>query len=401
MQTLESTIDPAVEIQHSAAHGQQQPDPLTIDGNDDGLALAEMVVMMIDDEPIITKTVKKYLENAGFKRIVTCCESSEALEAIQHEQPDVVLLDLNMPEVGGFEILSSMRSAPALKRIPVIVLTSSDDADTKLESFKRGAADFLVKPVHAGELVLRLKNILTAKAYHDQVTRHTALLEHQVRLRTNELKAAQLQILHSLASAGEFRDEVTGMHVVRVGRYSGALARYLGASDDWVEMIEHAAPLHDVGKIGIPDAILLKPGPLEPSEYEVMKQHGIMGTQIICPASRRRLAAWADDELLDVTESPIMKMAAVIAETHHEKWDGSGYPKGLKGEEIPPEGRIVAVADVYDALSNERPYKKAFSREKSFEIIEEGRGVHFDPRVVDAFFATVDEILKIQLEFSD
>jgi putative two-component system response regulator len=400
MQTQQSTIDPTAEPQEHVA-ADQEAIMHVLGGDNENVSLSESTVMMVDDEPIIAEVVQKYLRAAGFKRFITCHEPSKAVKILTTEQPDLLLLDLVMPKMNGFEILTCMKKDPLLSHIPVIILTSSTDAETKLEALKRGAADFLAKPVEAGELVLRLRNILTVKAYHDHLAKHTALLEHQVHLRTNELRAAQQQILFSLASAGEFRDEDTGMHVVRVGRYSGIIARHLGASNEWVEMIEQAAPLHDVGKIGIPDAILLKPRPLETSEFEVMKKHGAIGTQIICAAARRELAANKDDNLFEFVESPIMQMAAVIAETHHEKWDGSGYPKGLKGEAIPPEGRIVAVADVYDALSNERPYKAAFPKEKCFDIIKEGRGKHFDPRVVDAFFDTTDEIQRIQVEFSD
>jgi putative two-component system response regulator len=401
MQTQESTIDPAIMTEQLELSGQPPLDNFLTSENEETLSLGEATVMMVDDEPIIAEVVQKYLRAASFKRFITCHDPSKAIDTLTREQPDLLLLDLVMPEMNGFEILTNMKSDSALNHIPVIILTSATDPQTKLEALKRGAADFLAKPVEAGELVLRLRNILTVKAYHDHLAKHTALLEHQVLLRTNELRAAQQQILYSLASAGEFRDEDTGMHVVRVGRYSGILARHLGASSEWVEMIEQAAPLHDVGKIGIPDAILLKPGPLESSEFEVMKKHGAIGTQIICAAARRQLASGVDEAMFELVESPIMQMAAVIAESHHEKWDGSGYPKGLKGEAIPAEGRIVAVADVYDALSNERPYKAAFPKEKCFEIIKQGRGAHFDPRVVDAFFATSEEIERIQREFSD
>ena len=311
-----------------------------------------------------------------------------------------MLLDLVMPEVSGFDILSAMKLEPSLKLIPVIMLTSSSDATTKLKALELGATDFLAKPVDPSELALRLRNTLTAKAYQDHLARHSAVLEHKVRLRTAELEASQQRLLHSLAAAGEFRDNDTGMHVLRVGRYACILARQLGADDAWTEMIEQAAQLHDVGKIGVSDTILLKPGRLEPIEFDSIKQHCAIGLKIIRPDSLRGAFSGTRNKTTEIPDSPVMLMAGVIAQTHHEKWDGSGYPEGLKGEEIPPEGRIVAVADVYDALSSERPYKSAFPKEKCFDILKEGRGAHFDARVVDAFFATVDEILEAQIELS-
>jgi putative two-component system response regulator len=390
MGTLDSTINLAIS-------GRPPTDVLAGIASDVRDSLTDATVMMIDDEPANNAVAQLHLKEVGFTRFIACSKPREAIETMMAKQPDVLLLDLIMPELSGFEILTKMDKDPSLKRIPVIILTSAENAEAKLKALKMGAADYLSKPVEAAELAFRLKNILTMKMYHDQLAKQTALLEQEVRLRTNETKAAQQQVLLSLASAGEFRDEDTGMHVVRVGRYSGILARYLGASEEWVRMIEQAAPLHDVGKIGIPDSILLKPGPLSAREFDVMKQHGIIGTQIISAAARKRLAVRVD-ELAEEVESPIMRMAAVIAETHHEQWDGSGYPRGLKGEEIAPEGRIVAVADVYDALSNSRPYKEALPSEQCFEIIRQGRGTGFDPRVVDAFFSTADEIMTVQRE---
>jgi putative two-component system response regulator len=363
MGTLDSTINLAIS-------GRPPTDVLAGIASDVRDSLTDATVMMIDDEPANNAVAQLHLKEVGFTRFIACSKPREAIETMIAKQPDVLLLDLIMPDLSGFEILTKMDKDPSLKRIPVIILTSADNAEAKLKALKMGAADYLSKPVDAAELAFRLKNILTMKMYHDQLAKQTALLEQEVRLRTNETKAAQQQVLLSLASAGEFRDEDTGMHVVRVGRYSGILARYLGASDEWVRMIEQAAPLHDVGKIGIPDSILLKPGPLSAREFDVMKQHGIIGTQIISAAARKRLAVRVD-ELAEEVESPIMRMAAVIAETHHEQWDGSGYPRGLKGEEIAPEGRIVAVADVYDALSNSRPYKEALPSEQCFEIIRQ------------------------------
>lgn len=361
--------------------------------------VSDSLVLMVDDEPINSEVVQLVLEEAGMKRFLTCSDSRGALDVLVAEQPDVVLLDLVMPHIDGFDLLSIMKKDPGLQQIPVIMLTSSAEPGTKLEALRLGATDFLAKPVDPSELVLRLQNVLSAKAYRDYLAQHSAMLEHQVQLRTAELEAAQHQILHCLATAGEFRDQETAMHVIRVGRYAGILARKLGASESWAQMIEQAAPLHDVGKIGIPDAVLLKPGKLTDSERSVMERHCTIGTEIICPRSLDELQA--RQGRVETPDSALMRMAAVIAETHHERWDGTGYPRGLKGREIPAEGRIVAVADVYDALRSTRPYKEAFPREKCYHILRESSGSHFDPAVVDAFFASLDEIMAVENDCAD
>jgi len=225
-----------------------------------------------------------------------------------------------------------------------------------------------------------------------------------VQLRTLELAASRLELIHCLGRAAEYRDNGTGMHVVRVGRYAGIIARQLGLNAATVELIEQAAPLHDVGKIGIPDAILLKPGKLTEDEFDVIRQHCEFGKRIVDEMTsddRRAMAAHApaDSPIVQVGRSPMLQMAARVALTHHEKWDGSGYPHGLAGEQIPLEGRITAVADVFDALSNKRPYKPAFPLERCFAMLEEGRGTHFDPRILDAFFARRKEVLRVRREY--
>jgi putative two-component system response regulator len=238
----------------------------------------------------------------------------------------------------------------------------------------------------------------------DYLRQYAAALERQVQLRTLELAASRLELIHCLGRAAEYRDNGTGMHVVRVGRYAGIIARQLGLNAATVELIEQAAPLHDVGKIGIPDAILLKPGKLTEDEFDVIRQHCEFGKRIVDEMTsddRRAMAAHApaDSPIVQVGRSPMLQMAARVALTHHEKWDGSGYPHGLAGEQIPLEGRITAVADVFDALSNKRPYKPAFPLERCFAMLEEGRGTHFDPRILDAFFARRKEVLRVRREY--
>ena len=256
------------------------------------------------------------------------------------------------------------------------------------------------------ELIIRVRNVLARKTLQDSLAQSADELEHQVRVRTQELVRSRQEAIHCLARAGEYRDDDTGHHVTRVGRFSALIARELGFPQDAVELIEQAAQLHDVGKIGIPDSVLHKPGKLDPQEFEMIQEHCSIGRRIINPLSHEesiRLKSHTSVglQIMGSACSPVLKLAAVIASSHHEKWDGSGYPRGLAGNAIPIEGRIVAVADVFDALSSERPYKEAFPIEKCLQILNDGRGSHFDPRVLDAFLKCKDEAVQIREEYCD
>lgn len=362
-------------------------------------------IVIVDDEPANVIVVRKHLERAGYQHFESTTDSTVAFDLIQASQPDVVLLDINMPEVSGIDILKQIRGHEATRQLPVLILTANSEHATKVICLELGATDFLIKPVDAMELVPRVRNALQNKSYQDRLARHAAELERKVRERTEELELSRCQAVYCLARAAEMRDNDTGNHVIRVGRFAGVIAKNLGLSESYVREIELAAQLHDVGKIAIPDAILLKPGKLEPDEFEIIKTHVRHGRNIIEPcvgndaSLTRSLGERGEHRLSD--GSSLMRMAATIAQTHHEKYDGSGYPLGLAGEAIPIEGRITAVADVFDALSSERTYKRAFPREKCFEILREGRGKHFDPQVLDAFFAGSAEIVQIQVEFMD
>jgi putative two-component system response regulator len=311
-----------------------------------------------------------------------------------------------MPEVSGLEILRLARLDATLFSTPFVVLTASCDARIKAEALRLGAADFLAKPVDPSELGPRVRNVLAAKAHRDHLERDNEELERRIREATAELEASRREVIHCLARAAEYRDDDTGQHVIRVGRYAGLIARELGFDEEAIDQLELAAQLHDVGKIGIPDAILLKPGKLDPDEFERMKRHCKFGKNIIHPISeseldRLRTHTEVGAKILAGPSSPILRLASLIAQTHHERYDGSGYPLGLAGEDIPLEGRIVAVADVFDALSSARPYKPPFPRETCFEILREGRGTHFDPTVLDAFFRRQSEIIRVQIECMD
>ena len=369
-----------------------------------GIRSAKIVI--VDDEPLNIEVVKAYLQATGFQNIHWTSRSVEALDLIYAVRPDVLLLDLAMPDINGLEILSKLRGQDEFAHLPVVVLTACSDAETKLKTIRHGISDFLAKPVDDSELILRIRNVLMAKRYQDQLEDYSLRLQEDVTVRTAELEASRQQLVHCLAMAAEFRDDDTGHHVARVGKYSAIIAEELGFQADDVSLIQEAAQLHDVGKIGVSDSILLKEGKLDELEFERIKEHCCMGKDILRPLSSEQVQKYRDhtvlgERLLRESSFPVMKLAAVIAQTHHERFDGSGYPLGLEGEDIPVEGRIVAVADVFDALTTKRPYKPAFSREKSFRILREGRGSHFDPRILDAFFRRSRQIIQTQIEFAD
>ena len=267
--------------------------------------------------------------------------------------------------------------------------------ETKQRALSLGATEFLNKPVDPNDLILRVRNALFVKAHQDQLSTNADVLEKEVQLRTMQLQKSREQIIHCLANAAEFRDNVTGQHVIRVGMYTAVIAKKLGFDQLYCDRIRLAAQLHDVGKIGIPDSILMSPDRLTAEEFEVMKRHCQIGGQIIEPL------AIQDRQIYGSDDQAMLVLASNIALTHHEKWNGQGYPYGLEGDQIPIEGRIVAVADVFDALTSARPYKEAFEIQRALEIIASERGSSFDPDVVDAFFAEIKEICHIREHYGD
>jgi putative two-component system response regulator len=363
-------------------------------------------ILIVDDESVNVEMAQAYLEIDGFCNVDSTTDAAAVLPLVLSSRPDLVLLDIHMPEMSGIEILKAIRADARIAMTPVLILTASSGEATKLEALNGGANDLLSKPVHAGELVARIRNVLSVKAYQDALRRHSESLEDAVRRRTSELEASRLDVIRCLARAAEFRDDDTGSHIVRVGRYARILGRQMGLAPALLDVLEPAAQLHDVGKIGIPDAILLKPGKLAPDEFQWMQKHCGFGKKIVeCLPDRDAQLIRRHSELgariLETGRSPILEMAKRIALTHHERWDGSGYPLGLSGEDIPLEGRITAVADVFDALSSKRKYKPAFPLVKCFQILEDGRGTQFDPAVLDAFFACRDQIVDVQIALAD
>ena len=363
-------------------------------------------IMIVDDEPYNVLVVRKFLQQGGYSKFVSTTESPKVLDLLRREQPDLVLLDVMMPQVSGLDILRAMKMDESLSTIPVVVLTASPEASIKTQALELGVADFLSKPVDPSELLLRVRNVLTMKVQFDLMAKNSAELETQVRERTSELAESRRQVIYCLARACEFRDNDTGSHIIRVGKFAGIIARELGYSETQVDSLELAAQLHDIGKIGLPDAIFNKPGKLDPDEYAIVHKHCGIGKQILgcLPTddwSTLKQHTKLGARMLNAKASPVLALAARIALTHHEWWNGDGYPLGLSGKDIPIEGRITAVADVFDALSCKRIYKKAFNREKCFTILEEGRGKQFDPTVLDAFFRRSDQIIETQIRYAD
>lgn len=366
---------------------------------DNGPKIDHHKIMVVDDVPLNIKLALAHLQAVGYKNFTTETDSTKALARLYQDPPDLLLLDIMMPEVNGLDILEAVRADPNFAHLPILILTAATDRNMKIKALELGATDFLAKPLDAQDLIARVHNALLVKSYQDN-------LEMKVRQRTRELQLSQQEVVHCLARAGEYRDNETGQHVIRVSRYVGIIARELGMDNETISLIQQASTLHDIGKVGIPDAILLKPGKLTEEEYNLMKQHCDYGSDICSQTDKRaaqhsNLHATLGVKFLEGCVSPMLRMASLITDSHHEKWDGTGYPNGLKGEAIPLEGRITAVADVFDALSSERPYKKAYSLEKCVRILREGRDQHFEGRLVDLFLGCLDEVVEIRNKYAD
>jgi putative two-component system response regulator len=341
-------------------------------------------ILIVDDEATNVLLLESILRREGFSSIRSVTDSRQVISLFSSFSPDLILLDLNMPHFDGFEVMKQLKNRiPVEAYLPILVLTADSTPEVKQAALAKGAKDFLTKPFDRVEVLLRIRNLLETRQLNLLLQSQNQVLDEKVRERTKELEASRIEVLERLALAAEYRDDDTGQHTKRVGETSAILARTLNLPDEQVELIRRAAPLHDVGKIGISDLILLKPGKLTPEEFEVMKTHTMIGARIQTGSMY-----------------PLLQMAEEIALTHHEKWDGTGYA-GLAGEDIPLSGRVVAVVDVFDALTHARPYKSAFPIEKAFEIIRGGAGKHFDPMIVEAFFSCTDEILKIQMRLTN
>jgi len=348
------------------------------------------IILVVDDLPQNIELLEVHLVPQGYE-IVVAASGEEALVKLSDNQIDLILLDVMMPGMDGFEVIRRIRKDEKHRLLPIILVTSLRETEDRVKGIEAGCDDFISKPVDKMELLARVRSLLKVKDYNDLMINYRKELESEVTKRTEELKialervkAVSLETIYRLSMASEYRDEDTGVHIKRMSIYCAAVAQRLGLAANDIETILYAAPMHDLGKIGIPDLILLKPGKLDSAEWEIMKQHTIIGAKI-----------------LNGSDTEYIRLGEKIALSHHEKWDGSGYPNGLKGNQIPLAGRIAAIADVFDALTSKRPYKDAFSLEKSLGLIREGRGSYFDPEVVDAFFAIEDGILIIKNKYAE
>lgn len=329
------------------------------------------VVLVVDDTPFNIDVLRGVLSSSYTLKVATNGEKALAL-AKSHPQPELVLLDVMMPGMDGYEVCRRLKLDELTCNIPVVFVTSMSEVEDERKGFESGAVDYITKPVSPPLVQARVATHLRLYAHEQQLTQ-------LVRERTLELEQTRLEIIRRLGRAAEFKDDETGQHVIRMSHYTRILAVAAGMPEDEVEVLFNAAPMHDIGKIGIPEAILLKPGKLTPEEWQVMKKHPAIGAGIIGRHPH-----------------PLLNTARIVALTHHEKWDGSGYPRGLAGEDIPLVGRIVAIADVFDALSSERPYKQAWPIEQATAFLEKEAGHHFDPRLIRLFIAEMPAIMKVR-----
>jgi putative two-component system response regulator len=333
--------------------------------------LTEMPVLVVDDNPANVQLLEQVLARAGFTSVVSTCEPAAVPALCEQHDPDLVMLDLHMPGLSGYEVMDAIRDRiEEPSNVPVLVITADATPETRHRALSLGARDFVTKPIDPVEVVLRVRNLLQTRLLQSQLQQRNAFLDEAVRERTVELEQARLESLTVLASVAEFHDDDTHAHTQRVGASAALIARQLELPEPFVAMIRDAAPLHDIGKVGVSRRILLKPGALTEPERTAVKRHVDIGARI-----------------LQATRSPVLRLAAELARTHHERWDGRGYLEGLAGEEIPLSGRITAVSDVFDALTHERPYKQAWPVERALQEISAQAGRQFDPAVVDAFLA--------------
>jgi len=342
-------------------------------------------VLIVDDQLLNIKLLEKILKQAGFTNIFSTTDSRQAVPLYLEHQIDLLLLDIRMPHMNGFDVMAELNRVISNDYLPILVLTAELTLEVRAKSLENGAKDFLTKPFDQLEVLQRINNILEVRLLHNQIKHQNEILEDEVKKRTLELENSRYEVIERLGQAAEFKDNETGNHILRMSKYSRLLAQAKGLSEDQVDLIFLAAPMHDIGKIGIPDNVLLKPGKLDPDEWTIMQTHVTLGAELLS----------GSDEI------PLMETAKNIALTHHEKWDGSGYPNGLSGEEIPIEGRICAICDVFDALTSERPYKKAWPIEKAIDLIRQESGRHFDPSLVPLFESILDEVLTYRIKHLD
>lgn len=348
-------------------------------------------IIVVDDEPANLKLVQRVLGIGGYENVTLIEDPTTVVDLYLEKGADLFLIDLNMPVMDGFDVIGALKSLNEGFLPPILVLTAQQAQEYRQKALDIGARDFITKPFVVNELLARVRNQLETRQAQSLLRDQNQHLEEIVQERTKELQHAheqlhesRLQVVRRLGRAAEYRDNETGLHIIRMSYISVIIGRAAGMSNEDLDLLLNASPMHDIGKIGVPDHILLKPGKFEPEEWEVMKTHAQIGADILS----------GDD-------SPMMSMAREIALSHHEKWDGNGYPNGLKGEAIPLVGRVSALADVFDALTSVRPYKKAWTIDDAVAFIKEQSGTHFDPTLVDYFIECLDEIVGVKEKYGE
>lgn len=341
-------------------------------------------VLIVDDAEINLVLFSTLVKRLPDCQPITFADPLKALDWTQTHSFDLLIVDYMMPELDGIAFIERLRQLPLHADVPVLMITANDQKQVRYRALDAGVTDFLTKPVDKVEFLARANNLLQLGLSRRALSDRAAWLAEEVRKATLDLVEQEHDTVVRLSKAAEYRDPDTGAHILRMAHYSRLIAEQLGLEPSACELILKAAPMHDIGKVGIPDHILLKPGRLTPEEFELMKQHATYGHEILCGS-----------------RSGLLQAGAEIARLHHEKWDGSGYPQGLAGEAIALNGRIVAVADVFDALTSERPYKKAWDIDRARTFLQEGRGSHFDPACVDAFLARWADVLAIRQRYAD
>jgi len=341
-------------------------------------------ILIIDDEPANVKLLKKLLERQGYQNVSGTSDPRDVESLCAATEFDAFLLDIRMPYLDGYGIMTLLKDKFVNDYMPVLVLTAQTDRETRLKALKYGAKDFLTKPFDQLEALTRIHNLLEVRLMHKHIRDQNIILEEQVQQRTQELYDTRHEVIARLGMAAEYRDNETGNHIIRMSKYAKLLALEIGLGEGHADIILNAAPMHDIGKIGIPDSVLLKPGKLDAEEWQIMRSHVDIGAKI-----------------LSGHDSELMQAACLIALHHHEKWNGSGYPAGLKGEQISIEGRICAVADVFDALLSVRPYKKPWTVEQALSLIEAEAGQHFDPNIAPLMRKLLPAAMEIMQQYPD
>jgi putative two-component system response regulator len=342
-------------------------------------------ILVVDDTESHTILLRKILKGAGYLSVATTTDSGEAVDLYKEFQPDLLVLDLHMKPVDGFQILDQLKALePPDSYVPALMMTALNDPDVLVKALERGARDFLNKPFERVEALTRIRNMIEVRLMHRRMKNQNRILEETVDARTREIRETRLEVIRRLGRAAEYRDNETGMHIIRMSLAASILGRAVGMTPEQCELLLNASPMHDIGKIGIPDRILLKPGPLDQEEWGIMKRHPAIGA-----------------ELLSGGGSELMQMAESIALCHHEKFDGSGYPRGLEGSQIPLVARIVAVCDVFDALLSRRPYKAPWTVEEALAELDKRAGSHFDPDLVAKFHEVLHEVLQVHARYAD